>query len=201
MIKEVWKWSIDHMDGRAWLYFIFAICGCLPTNHRTYQRIDPEKMVCNLCQSVEIEDVQHVFCCPALTRVNNNLRKAMYEVFKKWELPYYNIGELAETNIKKLWFNVLRDSFVEKHTNNIPFKLSETRLHQLIDDYWKANKQNRHKTLCDLKKKIITTLKKYNCKCSGRHSCQLRNCWSTPPVLTRLLQRHLSLEVEGMADY
>ena len=32
--KRVWKWSIEKGDGAAWLYFIFAICQWLPTNHR-----------------------------------------------------------------------------------------------------------------------------------------------------------------------
>ena len=39
-----------------------------------------------------------------------------------------------------------------------------------------------------------------NCSCNGRHSCELRNCWTTPPSLIALLQKHFSLEVEGMGD-
>src|SRR5271170_5556599 len=43
-------------------------------------------------------------------------------------------------------------------------------------------------------------LTRYNCNCNGRHCCELRNCWTTPPSLIALLQRHLYIEVEGMAD-
>src|SRR5690348_5633966 len=24
--REVWRWAIKHMDGRAWIFFILAIC-------------------------------------------------------------------------------------------------------------------------------------------------------------------------------
>ena len=32
--KRVWKWSVESGQGKSWLYFIFAICQWLPTNHR-----------------------------------------------------------------------------------------------------------------------------------------------------------------------
>ena len=47
---------------------------------------------------------------------------------------------------------------------------------------------------------VNQTLKRSNCSCNNRHSCELRNCWATPPSLVALLQKHFCLEVEGMAD-
>ena len=71
---------------------------------------------------------------------------------------------------------------------------------QLVEDYWTANKSNRHKAFPQFWKSVNHILKRYNCNCNGRHSCELRNCWTTPPSLIVLLQKHFSLEVEGMGD-
>ena len=35
--REAWKWAIQNMDGRAWIFFIFAICDWLPTNFRLHK--------------------------------------------------------------------------------------------------------------------------------------------------------------------
>src|SRR5947199_7905667 len=48
--------------------------------------------------------------------------------------------------------------------------------------------------------KILYCIKRYGCRCASRHTCQLRNCWSTPHALLEILQKHLHLEVEGMSD-
>ena len=73
-------------------------------------------------------------------------------------------------------------------------------MQQLVEDYWKANKNNRHKAFPHFWKSINGSLRRYKCNCNKRHSCELRNCWATPPSLLNLLQKHFCLEVEGMAD-
>src|ERR1700735_2707460 len=73
-------------------------------------------------------------------------------------------------------------------------------MQQLVEDYWKANKNNRHKAFPHFWKCVNKVLRRYNCECTGRHSCELRNCWSTPPSLIALLQKHFCLEAEGMGD-
>src|ERR1700761_1350943 len=60
----------------------------------------------------------------------------------------------------------------------------------------KETPDNRHKSLQDLRKKILYCIKQYDCRCASRHTCQLRNCWSTPHALLEM-QKHLHLEVEG----
>jgi hypothetical protein len=84
--------------------------------------------------------------------------------------------------------------------NQKPFTLSGEKMQQLVEDYWAANKRNRHKAFPKFWKSVNHILKRYNCNCNGRHSCELRNCWTTPPSLIALLQKHFSLEVEGMGD-
>src|SRR3984893_9484019 len=73
-------------------------------------------------------------------------------------------------------------------------------MQQLVEDYWKANTNNRHKAFPYFWKSVNGSLKRYKCNCNKRHSCELRNCWATPPSLLNLLQKHFCLEVEGMAD-
>jgi len=78
--------------------------------------------------------------------------------------------------------------------------LSGEKICQLTQDYWHANKLNRHRNFPHFWKCVNKALTRYNCKCQGRHECELRNCWATPPSLITLLQRLFYLEVEGMAD-
>ena len=189
------------MDGVAWVYFIFAVCHRLPTNLLKHKRLNPEKIRCNLCQCGSTEDEEHVFTCPALAATQDDLRKAMDSVFKKWDLPYSNTAIPAGTNIKEMWSNtLLRDLFAQHHRFHPTLRLTESKVRQLVDDYWRANPDNRHKSLQDLRKKVLYCIKRYDCRCARRHTCQLRNCWSTPHGLLEILQRHLHLEVEGMSD-
>ena len=38
--KLAWKWAIERVDGRAWVYFIFLVCDWLPTNLRRNKHSD-----------------------------------------------------------------------------------------------------------------------------------------------------------------
>jgi len=58
--------------------------------------------------------------------------------------------------------------------NQKSLTLSREKMQQLIEDYWTANKSNRHKAFPQFWKNVNHTLKRYNCNCSGRHSCELR---------------------------
>ena len=122
----------------------------------------------------------------------------MDNVFRKWGLPYSNTAIPAGTNIKEMWGKALGDLLTQHHRFHPTLRLTESKVRQLVDGYWKANPDNRHKSLQDLRKKVLYCIKRYNCKCASRHMCQLRNCWSTH--LLEMLQRHLHLEVEGMSD-
>jgi len=81
--------------------------------------------------------------------------------------------------------------------NQKSLTLSNEKMQQLIEDYWAANKNNRHKRFPHFWRSVNQVLRRYRCNCSQKHSCEL---WSTPPSLIALLQKHFSLEVEGMAD-
>src|SRR5271170_7682068 len=70
---------------------------------------------------------------------------------------------------------------IMSRVNGIDYKMQ-----QLLEDYWTANKNNRHKAFPHFWRNINRVLRRYNCSCNSRHSCELKNCWATPPSLIAL---------------
>src|ERR1700761_331550 len=99
--KLAWKWAIERVDGRAWVYFIFLVCDWLPTNLRRNKHSDMKRTVCHLCQCAATEDMLHVFTCPALRKEQNDFREQVNAVFRKWDLPYGNIGNYPQQTFCK----------------------------------------------------------------------------------------------------
>ena len=198
LTKSIKKWSIERAEGEAWIFFIFAVCDWIPINYRIHKHSkDARKILCNLCQGNSAETVEHLFLCPALREEQNSLRENIDEVFKKWSIPYSSIGHLPGISIKSHWAKMLQNKLSK---NQKPFTLSGEKMKQLVEDYWTANKSNRHKAFPQFWKSVNHILKRYNCNCNGRHSCELRNCWTTPPSLIVLLQKYFSLGIEDMGD-
>ena len=119
------------------------------------------------------------------------------EVLKKWSIPYSALGHLPGFSIKRQWIQILQKKLSK---NQKSLTLSAEKMQQLVEDYWSANKNNRHKKFPHFWRCVVQALRRYKCSCSHRHSCELRNCWATPPSLIALMQKHFCLEVEGMAD-
>ena len=189
LTKSIKKWSIERTEGKAWIFFIFAVCDWLPLNYRVHSHgNDQGKTLCNLCQSNIPETTEHLFTCPALRDEQNALRENMEKVFKKWDMPYSALGHLPNTNMKNQWINMLQKKLSKNHKS---LRLSGEKMQQLIEDYWTTNKNNRHKTFPQFWKSVNQVLRRYKCNCNHRHSCELRNCWTTPPSLIALLQKHL----------
>src|ERR1041385_5660219 len=108
----------------------------------------------------------------------------VHSPFCNWQLP--------GLSIKSHWIKMLQSKLSK---NKKSLTLSGEKMQQLIEDYWKANQSNRHKAFPQFWKNVNHILKRYNCNCNGRHSCELRNCWTTPPSLidrksTRLNSSH-----------
>jgi hypothetical protein len=115
------------MDGVAWIYFIFAICHRLPTNLQKHKFLNPGRIHCNICQSGHVEDEEHLFVCPALAATHDNFRKAMDGVYRKWNLPYSNVGILRGLHIKDVWVKALTESFTQEHKFHPTLRLTETK--------------------------------------------------------------------------
>ena len=51
LTKLIKNWSIERAEGKAWIFFIFAICDWLPLNYRVHSHSnDTPKTLCCLCQ-------------------------------------------------------------------------------------------------------------------------------------------------------
>src|SRR5579871_747590 len=69
LTKLIKNWSIERAEGKAWIFFIFAICDWLPLNYRIHSHSnDIPKTLCCLCQGNTPETTEHLFTCPALRR-------------------------------------------------------------------------------------------------------------------------------------
>jgi len=102
--KRVWKWSVEAGDGRAWIYFIFAVCQWLPTNHRIFYKDKSGFLLdkCQFCVSGAKEDMTHFWNCAAFAQDRENLRSVMIQTLIKWNLPF------AEKTIQTREFRVCR---------------------------------------------------------------------------------------------
>jgi len=178
--------------------FHLCVCDWLPLNYRVHSHSnDTPKTLCCLCQGNAPETAEHLFTCPALQEEHNTLRERTDSIFKKWSIPYSALGRLPNLSIKSHWVNILQKKLSK---NPKSLTLSGEKMQQLVEEYWKANKNNRHKAFAHFWKSVNGSLRRYKCNCNRRHSCELKNCWATPPSLLNLLQKHFCLEVEGMAD-
>jgi len=58
-------WIVETSQGKAWLYFVFAICQWLPTNHRMHYSKNDLSQRCNLCLTNSRDDMNHFLLCPS----------------------------------------------------------------------------------------------------------------------------------------
>src|ERR1700729_3516090 len=101
LTKLIKNWSIERAEGKAWIFFIFAICDWLPLNYRVHSHSnDTPKTLCCLCQGNAPETTEHLFTCPALRGEHNTLRERTDRIFKKWSIPYSALGHLPNLSIK-----------------------------------------------------------------------------------------------------
>ena len=114
-------------------------------------------------------------------------------VYRKWNLPYSNVGIPRDLHIKNVWVKALTESFTQEHKFHPTLRLTESKIRQLVDDYWKANPDNRHKSLQDLRKKVLYWVRKKTYMSTSQLLVHTHG-------LLEILQRHLHLEVEGMSD-
>src|ERR1700733_7772660 len=133
--KSIKTWSIERTEGKAWIFFVFAACDWLPTNYRIHCHSDKSKTKCNLCQGNAIETTEHLFVCPALKAEQNSLREHIDVTFKKWVIPYSALGHLPGSTTKCQWIKMLQSKLSK---NRKALTLSNEKMQQLVEDYWKA---------------------------------------------------------------
>src|SRR5579872_546253 len=150
LTKLIKNWSIERAEGKAWIFFIFAICDWLPLNYRVHSHSnDTPKTLCCLCQGNAPETTEHLFTGPALREEHNTLRERTDRIFKKWSIPYSALGHLPNLNIKNQWVSILQKKLSK---NQKSLTLSGEKM------YWTANKHNRHKTFSHFWKSVNESL-------------------------------------------
>jgi hypothetical protein len=101
--KRIWEKSIRLGDGGLWLYYIFAVCQWLPTNHRSLYNVQiiPNLELCKLCVTGEVEDMKHtLLTCPALSAQGSNSKNHSSENsssgdYRLQNLPYNSSNNCA----------------------------------------------------------------------------------------------------------
>ena len=135
--KRVWDTSIHCGDGRAWVYFIFAICQWLPTNHCLYRKL-PEgeaKIFCFLCLGRKTESVDHFFECPALGDEVHQLKVSVQRTLCESKFPLASL-EVAS------WRENLICNWVSAASYLVSETLTRSKLQRIAwDSFMRAHKQ------------------------------------------------------------
>jgi hypothetical protein len=134
--KQVWRWSVECGQGKAWLYFIFAVCQWLPTNYRMNYLKDDLSKNCNLCLCNAPDNSEHLLRCPALIEQHLCLKEEVKNKFYQWSIPFSSISlPLPEMEFHTLWSRAAREK--------LRLSISEYRLRLLTKGYWKTNRQKQ----------------------------------------------------------
>jgi hypothetical protein len=135
--KVVWKWSIQRGVGAAWMYYIFAVCQWLPTNHRVHKEdksgLDLEK--CKLCTLDQVEDINHILSCPALLPEQKIFFESVEKKLLEWRVPYTD--KHIESKRDRTFRLYVRTISKELSFSRYPYL--EQKLHLLISDFCEAN--------------------------------------------------------------
>jgi len=132
--KAVWKWAVESGCGKAWLYFIFAICQWLPTKYRlNYYREDSRKR-CDFCVSAPKEDMDHLLQCPALRPEQQQLELNVTHKLQLLGVPYVERKITPRGDrLCNLWSRIASEKFAGIFT--VP------RINFLAKGFWRANQR------------------------------------------------------------
>ena len=177
-------------DGKAWLYFVFAACQWLPTNHRLFYKDKSgyRRDKCLLCLSNQVEDMAHILVCPALRDVQCDLRISVQNKFEEWKVPFANRKILhVEEKRKEIWFRRTRTIIAAQTGPGITEAISSESLVDIIEDYCRTNQL---KELVSYKKflgDLRSLIRRFACSCVEKHTCKLRKCAVIPEDLVIIL--------------
>jgi hypothetical protein len=201
--ERVWKWSIQAGDGKAWLYYIFAACQWLPTNHRLYYKDKSgyRRDKCPLCLSSGVDDMAHMLLCPALQDVQNDLRTSVQSKLEELRFPFSDKKVVPlEKKRKEVWFRNTRATIADTISPGIDEAISSESLMELIEDYCRTN---NHKQFVSYKKfltNLRSLLRRFACQCTLNDTCKLRKCAVLHEDLVRVIYKHLRLSTEYGTD-
>ena len=182
--KRVWKWSLDSGRGKAWLYFIFAICQWLPTNHRINYTKDVHLRMCNLCLCNAEDEMDHLLQCPALAKEHLTLKDEVTAKLIYWKIPFAATPvEPNEMVVRLHWSAAARECTALSMMPN-------STLDTLTKAYWNANSH----------KQFISTnsfVKDLTCSVQMRYPIP---CVQLRQDLTMLFVKAFVLQTHGFTD-
>ena len=173
-MRRVWNWSIQAGDGKAWLYFIFAACQWLPTNHRLFYKDKSEyrRDKCALCLSSDI-----ILVCPALRDVQCDLRSSVQNKFEEWSIPLAKRKIVpVEEKRKDNWFCRTRAIIATETGPGITEAISSESLVDIIEDYCRTNQYKQFISYKKFLRDLRSLIRRFVCSCAGQHTCRLRKC-------------------------
>ncbi len=193
--KRVYSWSIEANDGKAWVYFVYAACQWLPTNHRNfYEDKSPfNRDKCQLCLAEEVESIEHVWCCPALLEERATLKNNLSRLLADLRLPFMSkrIPSQADKFCQEA-LKTVRQFMVGKSCRF----LNHDRAQRLARDFWKTNELKSTISKTAFRASVVKLLPQ--CECSEQsHSCGFKDLLTIPKALQRIFQRAFSLSVEA----
>ena len=132
MARQVWNWAVVQGDGNAWLYFIFGACQWLPTQHRLNKHRDVDFQICLLCRSGTVENMEHLWVCPALAEEQMQLQTQVNAILEGLPFSLNNV-QSRQCYLRQDWLRFAKKS-------SLCSEVSEDRLNTLTLDFWNANK-------------------------------------------------------------
>ena len=181
--KQAWKWAVESGEGKAWLYFIFAVCQWLPTNYRMNYHRDTESKQCNLCLCRSLDTMDHLLQCPALANEQNHLKKVTIAKFNFWGIPYACIPQKShERDLRDRCRSAARRHFATTI-------ISDSKLDLLAKGFYKYNSKKHFISTRQFTKSLSELL------LQGKPSLyELRK------DLVSLLIRSFTLQTQGLTD-
>src|SRR6185503_6842423 len=97
-----------------------------------------DRQKCQLCSTGQIDDMAHIWRCPAFEQERENLRASLTLKTRKWNLPFSEkILSAEDKECERLLKRA--DSILEKERReNTVF--SPQHLNTLVHNFWRANK-------------------------------------------------------------
>jgi ribonuclease HI len=186
--KQIRTMAVEKNQDKVWSFFILATLRWI-TSPPTENKLSK----CNLCSENAEESLDHFFSCGALRHFHSHAEQILHQ-------------SLINLNINLC----LMTDPIDWHTNKV---LGDCRIGQMI----KTKKVSTHCVSTLVRKriekfgiasfelgnfvnKLQEILVRATCRCYGNHTCQLRNCWSTPDDLMGILTEAFRLTTEGCAD-
>jgi len=182
--QDVWRRAAEKGEGNAWLYFIFGTCQMLPTQHRINKHIkDPHARSCLLCLGGAIDNMAHLWVCPAMAGAQSELQMKVDSILQQY-FPFASYKlESRQSRLRRQWYIHAKKDLARSIPDN--------RLVILTQDFWNKNKHKEFIPLNSFYHELLLAIER------ERNHPNLR--WSVRSSFLSILVEEFHLNVEGFA--